>query len=88
MKGGYAELLRLRKIQEDDATNLDSKSIDYSADPPHKDSLEEQLNAFATQMVERETRSKYQDLEWYREIWIALTRASDPSKFDRAQVTR
>ena len=88
MKGGYAELLRLRKIQEDDATNLDSKSVEYSANPPNKDSFEEQLDALATKLVKTIAKSKYQESEWYREIWIALTRASDPSNFDRVQVAR
>ena len=65
MNGGYAELLRLRRIQEDYDTILDSKSHEYSANPPHKETFEQQLNALATQMVERETRSKYQQSEWY-----------------------
>lgn len=87
-KGRYEELLQLRKIQENDAKNLESKQVELTTNLQHQDNFEEQLEALAAQMEEKEKYSKYQDSGWYQDIWIALLRASYPPDFDRVQVDR
>ncbi|KAI0997426.1 hypothetical protein K3495_g10756 [Podosphaera aphanis] len=62
--------------------------VGLAANRPQTDGFEKQLDALAARIEEVETYSKYQDSEWYRDVWFALTRVSYPLDLDRVQIAR